>query len=269
LNGNPCGVPTAFGFRVPDIVANVRIDQPWGWAGISAVLHDSSGAYWLTPNNVNNGHPADKFGWGVGLGAAFNIGTMGDLVGFQVAFSNGSSGQLTNSSWWQLYKNSNQLGVAYLADAVFGPPGSEVELTRVWHINVGYQHFWSTRWRTSWFGGYVGVDYNDTATNLICANRVAGIPLFSAAQPASFNCNPDFSFYQIGSRTQWNPVPQLDIGLEILYTKLNTAFKGPANFVANGSRPACTNADPGNGGCSVDDQGVWSVLFRWQRNFFP
>ena len=269
LNGNPCAAPTAFGFRVPDIVANVRIDQAWGWAGISAVVHDASGAYWLTPNNVNNGHPADKLGWGVALGAAFNIGTMGDMLGFQVAYARGSSGQLTNSSWWQLYRNSNRLGIAYLADAVFGPTGSEVELTRVWHVNAAYQHFWSTKWRTSWYFGFVGVDYNDNATTLICANRAAGIPLFPAAQPAGFNCNPDFSFYQAGSRTQWNPVPQLDIGLEILYTKLNTAFKGPANFVANGSRPACINAAPGNGGCSVDDQGVWSAMFRWQRNFYP
>ena len=96
---------------------------------------------------------------------------------------------------------------------------------------------------------------------------MTGIPLFPAAQPLGFNCNPDFSFYQVGSRTQWNPVPQLDIGLDIVYTKLNTAFKGPANFAANGSRPACTNAAPGNGGCSVEDQGVLSAMFRWQRNF--
>ena len=27
---------TAFGFRVPDIIANLRVDQAWGFAGISA-----------------------------------------------------------------------------------------------------------------------------------------------------------------------------------------------------------------------------------------
>ena len=36
---------TAFGFRVPDIIANLRVDQAWGFAGISAALHDASGAY--------------------------------------------------------------------------------------------------------------------------------------------------------------------------------------------------------------------------------
>ena len=112
INGAPCAAPAGgFGFRVPDIVGNLRVDQAWGWAGISAMLHDVSGAYWLAPNNVNNGHPADKYGWAVAVGAAFNIGTMGDMIGFQVGYAEGAPGQLTNSSWWQLYKNSNQLGI--------------------------------------------------------------------------------------------------------------------------------------------------------------
>src|SRR5215471_8300928 len=42
-----------FGFRVPDIIANLRVDQQWGFAGISAALHDVSGAYYF-PNAANN-----------------------------------------------------------------------------------------------------------------------------------------------------------------------------------------------------------------------
>ena len=45
------------------------------------------------------------------------------------------------------------------------------------------------------------------------------------------------SFWEAGTRTQWNPVPQLDIGLELLYSRRNTAFKGAAVVPANGSRP--------------------------------
>ena len=60
---------------------------------------------------------------------------------------------------------------------------------------------------------------------------------------------------------------QLDIGVEVLYTRLNTAYKGVANLPANGARPACIN-NAGNS-CTIDDQGVWSAMFRWQRNFYP
>src|SRR5437763_2414581 len=69
FNGAPCtAAPTMFGFRVPDIVVNGRIDQAWGFIGVSAALHDVSGAYYLTPNVVNNGHPAEKYGWAASAG---------------------------------------------------------------------------------------------------------------------------------------------------------------------------------------------------------
>src|SRR5262245_41332223 len=42
-----------FGFRVPDIIANLRVDQQWGFAGISAALHDVSGAYYGSNVAVN------------------------------------------------------------------------------------------------------------------------------------------------------------------------------------------------------------------------
>ena len=96
------------------------------------------------------------------------------------------------------------------------------------------------------------------ALPIFCANRANIAPLPGAQ--VGLNCSPDFSFFEVGTRTQWNPVPQLDIGLEVLYSKLNTAFKGVANVAANGSRPAVTQ---------VADQDVWSAMFRWQRNFYP
>jgi hypothetical protein len=72
---------------------------------------------------------------------------------------------------------------------------------------------------------------------------------------------------QIGSRMQCNPQTDLDIGVDVLWTHLNTAYKGsPAAGVAtvlgaNGARPA--------GLYSIDDQDILSVMFRIQRNFLP
>jgi hypothetical protein len=71
----------------------------------------------------------------------------------------------------------------------------------------------------------------------------AGVPgavgAFAAVTAAPGNsCSPNYSFFEIGSRTQWNPVAQLDIGLEMLYTRHNTAFKGPGVYAVNLARPA-------------------------------
>jgi hypothetical protein len=74
------------------------------------------------------------------------------------------------------------------------------------------------------------------------------------------SCNPDVTFWEAYMRTQWNPTPQLDIGLEILYSQRNTAFKGLAIVPATGSRPVVP---------ALDDQGVWTGMVRWQRNFYP
>ncbi|HEY7118878.1 MAG TPA: porin [Tepidisphaeraceae bacterium] len=271
VNDNAFAVNNAnFGFRVPDIIANLRVDQQWGFAGISAALHDASGAYFQTPNSVINGHPADKYGWAVAGGAKFNLAG-GDAWGFNVCYTEGAAGFCTNQQSYQVYQSNTSVGLGWIADGVFSL--GQIELTRVWSALAFYEHIWNPRWRTSWFGGYVNVDYNGAATNQILqrtGNALAACGVAPVAGAATFtavtallpgnSCSPDYSFFEIGSRTQWNPVPQLDIGLEVLYTKSNTAFKGAAIVPANASRP---------GVFVIDDQDVWSAMVRWQRNFYP
>jgi len=265
------GAGGGFGFRVPDVVANLRVDQAWGFAGISAALHDASGAYYLTPNNVNNGHPEDKYGWALAAGARFNLAG-GDMIGFNVCYTEGAAGFCTNQGAFQLYNNSNNVGLAWIADGVFGS-GTQIELTRVWSALAAYEHIWNPKWRTAWGGGYVNVDYNGAATNIInarlpgagpanCGVVAAGATIAAFTPGVGNSCNPDYSFWEAYTRTQWNPVPQLDIGLQVMYTHHNTAYKGPAALAANGSRPAVVNG-------VIDDQNVWSAMFRWQRNFYP
>jgi hypothetical protein len=53
----------------------------------------------------------------------------------------------------------------------------------------------------------------------------------------------------------------------VFYTKINSAYEGPVNWVANGSRPACTNS--AILGCDFSDKGTVTAILRWQRNFYP
>jgi hypothetical protein len=190
----------------------------------------------------------------------------------------GAIGYVQSANNWNMYRSSNSIAAAWAADGIFAT-GTDIELTTAWSINAAYQHVWNAKWKTSVYGGYVQVHYNDTAKAMINSALPAG----NVCNPGAFagvagnftgwaplpgnSCNPDYSFYQVGSRTQWNPVPLLDIGLDVFYTRVNTAFKGPVNFAAAGARPACTNTAFNS--CSADDQGILSALFRWQRNFYP
>jgi hypothetical protein len=267
---NGGGSPTSFGLRVPDIVGNLRVDRTWGFAGVSIALHDASGAYYATLNETVRGHPAETYGWAAAAGANFNL-PGGDAIGANFAYGEGATGFVasaaTNASA-QLYNSNTSVGVGWLSDGVFAT-GTGIELTRAWSVAAAYEHVWNSRWRTSWYGGYASINYNGTATGIInsalaagsvCPRPFAGLVgnLAAVTALAGNSCNPDYSFYQVGSRTQWNPAARLNIGLDVTYTGLNTAYKGAGIYAVNGSRPAVM---------LFDDQGVWSVMMRWQRNF--
>jgi hypothetical protein len=105
------------------------------------------------------------------------------------------------------------------------------------------------------------VDYNSNATNLICPAGAGTASQVGVAMTSVTNCSPNYSWWELGSRTQWNPHPDLDIGVDVVWEHLNTAFNGTATLAANGARPAGTY--------KIEDQDSVSVYFRIQRNFLP
>ncbi len=288
------------GFRMPDIIGNLRIDQAWGYAAISGAIHEVGGAYYGV-DSTPNGHPGDKIGWAIGVGGLINTSFIaaGDKIGAMFNYAQGANGYTQNANSFLMFKGGTSVGFGNASDGVFDcplgivtngagtgcPSGTSIELTTSWSINAGYEHLWTPALRTTFYGGYAEVDYNGTAKGIInsrtglaaagvggpaCTTAAAAAPggaTFTGFTPLVGNsCNPNFSFYQIGARTQWNPHRDLDIGLDVVYTHLNTAYKGPANISAQGAQPGC--AAPACAS-SIDDQNVWSAMFRWQRNFLP
>ncbi len=254
------------GWKFPDVVGALRIDQAWGYAQIAAALHDASGGYYqgvgttLATGIQNNGHPGDAYGWAVTGGFTLNnvLGLKGDSFGMQAVYSVGAAGYATRATAAsQIYGGNQSAGFGWVTDGVF-TTGAGVQLTSVWGINGFYQHFWNPKWRSSIHGGYEEVDYGGTATAMICAAPAtpSGVALTGVS-----NCSPNSSWWELGSRTQWNPHPDLDIGVDVVWEHLNTAFAGTATLAANGARPAGTYA--------IQDQDSVSVYFRIQRNFLP
>jgi hypothetical protein len=225
------------------------------------------------------------FGWAVSGGAQFNI-PGGHTLGFNAQWAEGANGYgiATGNNGWSILRPGTSVGVGWATDGVFAT-GTDVELTQTWNVIAFYQHIWSPQWRTSIFGGFGQVDYSDRAKEIINqamptsvvvpsgatvtnpCNPVGGVfspaaPTFTTLIPLPGNsCDPNFSFFEVGTRTQWNPVPQLDIGLQFMYTRLNTAYAGPAFVVLQAPQQSTV--------LEVEDQDVFSVLFRFQRNFFP
>src|SRR5262249_33115632 len=144
------------------------------------------------------------------------------------------------------YSSNSSAGFGWVSDALYDSTGlaaggSSLELTTAWGITGFFQHVWNSRWRTSIYGGYNEIDYNRTATNPIhpqlptppVGATACGVPVQGAVAPPinvgtglGNSCSPNFSWWTVGTRTQWNPHPDLDIGVDVQWNHLNTAYKG-------------------------------------------
>ena len=87
----------------------------------------------------------------------------------------------------------------------------------------------------------------------------------------------DWSAWQVGSRLLWNPVANLDIGLDVLYTNIDStscarrAGTSAAAGAVSGAVSCGTVAvgSPVSSTLNLGDAHVWSGIFRVQRNFWP
>jgi hypothetical protein len=284
------------GYSVPDIIGNLRVDQSWGYVGVTGALHQVAASYYSgfsiagpaclgTPSELC-GHPSDRYGWAVSGGGQVIIPGTRDTFGVNAVVSQGAVGFATRGALWQLYGGNSSAGFGWAADGVydnitpgcpvFGNCPSSIQLTQAWSVNAAYQHVWNQEWKTSAYGSFAAITYNQTAKNLInqhlpgpAGTVPCGVPVQGAVQPplgipvgSDNSCSPNFSFWTIGSRTQYNPFPWLDLGVDVFYTHFNTAYRGTnVTLAANGGRPG--------GVYKIEDQNVLSVLARAQINFNP
>ena len=256
----------------PDIVGNVRVDQAWGGAQIMAAYHDVSAQYYSNAANgaatsVNFGSPGDKWGWAVGAGLRLNMPMIGpgDYFQAQVGYAEGATKYTTNSSCGgsQLcnYWNGNNFGFGFAEDANF-TTGGGINLTTSWSVFASYEHFWTPSLRTSLYGSYLDISRSATGNGIMC------LSVLTAAQIAGgMQCNGDWSMYTVGSRTQWNVTKDFYVGVDVIYSNLNSAtinngvaFTPASNMLAT-LRPSQLY--------STADQDQVSVTWRVHRDIAP
>jgi hypothetical protein len=257
----------------PDIVANLRVDQPWGSAQLSAAIHQVAGLY--VGADSTGPSAGSEVGWAIQAGVKFNLPwAQGDTFWLQGTWARGASHYLGFSPFvhaagqWGTYRGGRfaadrSFAGAWFLDGVFD--GGGVELTEGWSIIAAVEHYWTPALRTSLFGHYTELTFPGRAGAVFCAGAaVAGGGGNMTIAP--INCDPDFNIVQIGTRTIWSPVRNLDIGLEILYSRLDQNFGNAGGLPgwtlgAQGSRPA--------GAYFADDHEVWSGTVRFERRFWP
>ncbi len=269
-------VPAGNGYggrRWPDILANLRIDQAWGSAQIMGAIHNVRANYNAGGGGgaaLASGNPGDKTGYAVGAGLRVNLPMLGkgDYIIAQAAWSRGATSYVGSglpgiggSGAIPNYAISNGAPVAggglttaygLVTDAVFtGAAGTGLDLTRAWSITGGFEHNWVPGWKTSLYGSYGKVMYSDAASAAIVAAGAVGFGGGTALLAGTAG-NAGFSFMQIGSRTVWTPVTNLDLSVDVIYNRLNTAFAGSGTALG-----------------TYQDKSWFAGMFRAQRNFYP
>jgi hypothetical protein len=244
----------------PDFVANINLTQAWGQAQVSAGIHNIDANYNIAA--ANNAGAAGPRGWGYAVAAGVLVtnipGMPGDAFGVSAGWARGATGFVGGMNNMMVVKNST-VTLGLVTDAVWdSATGTGLQRTTAFEVQAGYKHAWSPQFSSSIYGGWQRYDYNATATALICgAFPTAGL----VAGPAGVTCNPDFSFWQIGTRLfNWTPVPNLDIGLDVVYYRLNTNWGGQTASGFGGQAAAVRN---------IRGTSVWSTVFEVRRNFWP
>jgi hypothetical protein len=291
------------GYNIPDIVASLRVDQAWGSAQIAGAYHRVAASYYglsASGELQNNGHPDDEAGWAAMAGIIFKdvLGMKGDTFGIQANYAVGAVSYLTGAGTGALAGFSggdgglgNSIMFNHVVNAVFTSGtsgrdctlvtggvagvtcGSSLELSTGWTIGGMYEHKWNPQWKSSVYGGYVRVEYGDTAANYICNGNLSstfgrgkaagsGSPLLNGSGSSLSSCDPDLAFWSLGTRTQWNPNSNLDLGVDVVWSHFEQGHSGIYNSAQTfGGRPT--------GAYNVSDYDIITAAIRAQYNFLP
>jgi hypothetical protein len=264
--------------QIPDLVANLRLDQGWGSAQIAGALHQvRAGPYGddvgggAGPSQFTGQSPSERWGFALMGGIMANVPTgESDKAWANIVFADGaiaytglsqfgSFGTFSRFSGSSVAAGWAMDGVFANQDSATGLAGSGIQLTEAWSIGAAYEHHWNEVLRSSVFAVATDVTYPGAAATIFCSSPVGPVRTSGGTKPSFGSpvsgCNPNFAVWGLGTRTVWNPMQNLDLGAELMYSRIDQNMGSGVLLNFSG-----TNYTPEN-------LGIWSGLLRLQWHF--
>jgi hypothetical protein len=211
------------GERMPDVVGVLRVDQSWGSAQLSGAVHQMN-SWELDPfgNRVD-----DQYGYAVQAGVHFFLPQLaaGDNLWLEAAYAQGAlnylgvTGDVSMGQYADLISSDGTL------------VDGSVKRTTGYNVLAAFTHYWTPSIRSGVWGSYTDVNYPGTVT------------------APSYSILRDFKVYQLAGQLVWSPTKLFDIGVEVLYAKVDAGQNGNPNLIVKGS------------------QDQWQTRLRFQRDF--
>ncbi len=250
IAASPLGVPSAqlTGTRLPDIVANLRVDQPWGSAQIMGAIHAVRQGLFTTGGAAPGGTAAgmlflgvpgpfsglgnfastNSVGFAVGGGLKFNLNILapGDVLWLQAIYAKGAIGYVDGSNLAFVngfnWANGMAVGGARVSSGNGYNGSGTADVDCVWTysgscdksssfaVTAALRHYWTPTISSTLTGSFWSVKYSDAATN----------PAPGALALGSIGFLSGFTNYKefvLASGLEWNPVKNFGIGGEIAW----------------------------------------------------
>jgi hypothetical protein len=207
----------------------VKYAGTWGTAQLSGAVHQQRSAV-LGPayGFLEGSIPDTDYGFAVMASGSVNLPMLapGDALWVAATYADGAMGYLGAGQ-------SIGIGQARgeVIDAYIGADG-DIETGEGWSVAGGLRHYWTPEVRQNVFGSYAAVEYGRDLSALFGGRDF------------------DFTEWRLGTNVIWQPVSGLDIGLEVLYARVDT----DAPFVAANGRVR-------------DHDDAFEGRFRVQRDF--
>ncbi len=201
---------------VPQLVANMRLDQSWGSFQLSGAYAD------VSLNTARDEYDRSKGVWAVGVGAKINLPSIarGDALYLTAAYADGMTEYTTN---WTSFKSS-----AYRRDVggfVINHPSvvaeaGGIDTVKSWNVAALFEHYWTPQYRSVVFGSYGQIEAPAAASARVWNGR------------SGFG---DATAWNIGTQFAWLPTRNFEIGVEVLYARVDQDVRGyigglPAGF---------------------------------------
>jgi hypothetical protein len=228
------------GQRTPDIVANLRYTGAWGGAQLSGALHqirdvaaglttiDGVTVPVLNPiTGLPNPTFADTdYGFAVALNGYANLPFLGtgDTAWVSATYTDGAVGYINAGQAGPIGPpasgdgviGAGPLGLPF-ADAFVDPFTGDFKTNRAYGIAGGVNHNWTPAWQTNVFGSWMRFDATAAARYVVPAS----VATIAAGTAGTVTGLVDFDEYRIGTNTIWTPVTGLQLGVELLYTRVD------------------------------------------------
>jgi hypothetical protein len=203
------GVTTYAGTRMPEVVANVRVDQAWGSAQLSGALHQLNLTNRFNTVTGESVYSDTEYGFAIQGGLKFNLPMIaaGDQLWLQAAYSDGAVSYLGAPF---LNSTIGGVSVANIGDGYFNGVNGDVKKTKGYSFLAAFLHYWTPQIRQAVFGTYTKLDVATAAS-----------PVLPLTGIFTSGASVDTDIFQVGTNVVWSPVKDLDIGVEVLYARVD------------------------------------------------